>query len=69
MVKPSLDELLTKVDNTYTLVIATSRRARMLKDGAELLISVEGSKPVSHALEEIFEDEIKIIPRNPNKNK
>ncbi len=64
VVKPSLDDLLTKVDSTYTLVIAAARRARMLNEGAKPLIKYEGTKSVSHALEEINEDEILIKRRD-----
>lgn len=65
MVKPSLDELLYKVESPYSLVIAAARRARMLNEGAKPLVSYMGSKPVSHALEEIHVDKIIIKPRNP----
>ena len=57
MLYPSIDKMLQKADSKYSLVIATSRRARRLKDGAKQLID----KPKSHkfvgiALEE-FESE------------
>lgn len=64
MVKPSLDELLTKVESPYSLVIAAARRARMLNEGAKPLMSYLGNKPVSHALEEIYEDKIIIKARD-----
>ncbi len=62
VVKPSLDDLLKKVDSAYTLAIASARRARMLNEGGKPLLKVEGNKPVSHALEEIVADKI-IIKR------
>ena len=33
MVKPSVQELLEKVDNRYRLVIVTSKRARQIAEG------------------------------------
>lgn len=65
MVKPSLDELLTKVESPYSLVIAAARRARMLNEGAKPLMNYLGNKPVSHALEEIYAEQIIIKARNP----
>ena len=38
MIKPSVAELLEKVDNRYELVIATSKRARQIAQGAEPLV-------------------------------
>ena len=35
LVKPSVTDLLTKVDNRYTLVIMVSKRARQIACGAE----------------------------------
>lgn len=64
VVKPSLDDLLYKVDSAYTLAIASARRARMLNEGSKLLLEPEGNKPVSHALEEIYADKIVIKQRN-----
>lgn len=65
MVKPSLDELLDKVESPYSLVIAAARRARMLNEGAKpLMDGYLGTKPVSHALEEIYEDKIIIKSRH-----
>lgn len=59
MLYPSIDRLLEKVDSKYSLVVAASKRARMLKDGAK----TEVQNPVSHkhvgvALEELYGDHI-----------
>ncbi len=35
MINPSIVELLEKVDNRYSLVVSTSRRARKIIDGEE----------------------------------
>lgn len=67
MTKPSLDELLKKVDSPYTLVILAAKRARQLNEGKKPLIgdNPESNKPVSRALEEIAADKIKY--RKPEK--
>ncbi|MCU6795259.1 MULTISPECIES: DNA-directed RNA polymerase subunit omega [Paenibacillus] len=57
MLYPSIDELLEKVDSKYSLVVAASKRARMLRDGAKSEIRNKKSyKQVGLALEEIYED-------------
>ena len=35
MVKPTVNELLEKIDDRYRLVLVTSKRARQLAEGAE----------------------------------
>ena len=46
MIKPSVAELLEKVDNRYELVIATSKRARQIAQGAEPLVKTDDVAPV-----------------------
>ncbi len=58
MIYPSIDKLIDKVDSKYTLVIATAKRARMLKEDAPRLIETKKIKDVSIALEEIAEGKI-----------
>ncbi|MHB8927016.1 MAG: DNA-directed RNA polymerase subunit omega [Bacillota bacterium] len=53
MTKPSLDQLMKKVDSKYTLVVAAAKRGRELMDGRPRLIETRATKPVSVALEEI----------------
>jgi DNA-directed RNA polymerase subunit omega len=61
MLYPSIDELLEKVDSKYTLVVAASRRARELRDGApSQLRQPKSHKHVGIALEEIYGDYIKL---------
>ncbi|MFD2116919.1 DNA-directed RNA polymerase subunit omega [Paenibacillus yanchengensis] len=61
MLYPSIDELLKKVDSKYTLVVAASKRARMLRNGDKLIIETPQShKHVGVALEEIYEDHLKV---------
>ncbi|MPQ42456.1 DNA-directed RNA polymerase subunit omega [Clostridium tarantellae] len=56
MINPSIVDLLEKVDNRYSLVIITSKRARQIIDGAEQFVSVESNKPLTIAINEVNED-------------
>lgn len=58
MIYPSIDKLLTKVDNKYSLVVISARRARELLAGSEKLIEPKGKKTVGTALEEIMAGKI-----------
>lgn len=58
MIKPSLDDLVEKVDSKYTLVVLAAKRARELMDGEEMTVRTKSSKTVTNALEEIVEDQI-----------
>lgn len=60
MIKPSVAELLEKVDNRYELVIATSKRARQIASGSEKLTDKNDEKPVTIAADEIAEGKVKI---------
>lgn len=53
MINPSIVELLGKVDNRYSLVIITSKRARQLIEGDKPLIQVDSIKPLTVAIEEV----------------
>ena len=61
MVKPTVQELLTKAKNRYELVIATSKRARQIASAAEVKTKVKEESPVTLAANEIAEGEINII--------
>ncbi len=57
MLYPSVDNLLTKVNSKYRLVHATSKRAKMLSEGAEPLVEdYVSKKEIGIALEEINEN-------------
>ena len=59
MLYPSIDEMMTKVDSKYSLVVAASRRARELREGGKTDIkSPKSHKQVGIALEEIYEDRL-----------
>lgn len=56
---PSIDSLVKDVDTKYTLGTLAALRARELTDGMEPLIpDAEGKKPVTVALEEIYNGKI-----------
>jgi DNA-directed RNA polymerase subunit omega len=50
------------VNSRYSIVIATAKRARQLINGAEPLIDTNNfPKPLSVAIEELYEGKVKII--------
>lgn len=55
MIKPSVDDLLKKFDSRYSLIVATSMRARQLIDGEESVYDIHKLKPVTIAVKEISE--------------
>ena len=59
MVNPSTDELLTKVDSRYGVVVLAAKRARQLLEGAPVKSErARSTKNVTNALEEIAEGKI-----------
>ena len=60
MVKPTVGELLTKVDNRFRLVIATSKRARQIATGSEVLTDKNDKSPVTLAADEIAEGKVEV---------
>ena len=66
MVKPTVQELLTKAKNRYELVIATSKRARQIAEGDEPLIKIKDKSPVTIAANEIAEGKVNIIREEEN---
>ncbi len=68
MLYPSIDKLLDKVDSKYSLVVAASKRARMLKDNAKTdLKTPRAHKHVGVALEELYGDYIQ-FEKSPNRD-
>lgn len=61
MVKPTVQELLTKAKNRYELVIATSKRARQISGGAEVKTTVKEESAVTLAANEIAEGKVEIV--------
>ena len=74
MIHPSYTELIQAVnsgneqDDTpvcnsrYSIVIATSKRARQIIAGADPLVHYPMNKPLSIAVEEVYQGKVKIIP-------
>ncbi len=60
LVKPTVLELLTKVDNRFKLVTATAKRARQIAEGSMPLTQKEEPSPVSLAADEIAEGKVKV---------
>ena len=61
IVEPSVTDLLKIVDNRYSLVIATAKRARQIEAGAQILTVKEDKVPVTIAADEIAEGKVKIV--------
>ncbi len=55
---PNVDSLLESVDSKYTLVVAVAKRARQLVDGQPKLTNVNSNKPVTIAINELYEEKI-----------
>ena len=75
MIHPSYKEMIAAVNSEiedgtvpvvssrYSIVMATSRRARQLIDGDEPLVeTTPEEKPLSTAVEEVYKGEVKILP-------
>jgi DNA-directed RNA polymerase subunit omega len=58
LVKPTVLELLEKVDNRFELVTMTAKRARQLASGSIPLTKKDEPSPVSLAADEIVEGKI-----------
>ena len=56
MLYPSVNEIRTKADSRYTLVILAAKRAREVIAGIPKLTEEDVTKPVSIAANEIAED-------------
>ena len=61
MLKPSLDELTSRVDSKYALVVAVAKRARALMAGDMPMVETRATKAVTVALEEIAQGELDIV--------
>lgn len=49
------------VQSRYSIVMATSKRARQIIAGDEPLVPGKGAKPLSVAVEELYSGEVKIV--------
>lgn len=59
MINPSIVDLLEKVDNRYSLVIVTSKRARQIIEGADTYVKVDSNKSLTIAINEVNQDIVK----------
>lgn len=74
MIHPSYTELMEAINegaemedeplvtSRYSVVLATSKRARQLIAGKEPLVHTDGKKPLSTAVEEIYKGRVHILP-------
>jgi len=53
MINPSVVELLEKVNDRYSLVILTSKRARQIINGSDPKIAINSKKPLTIAINEV----------------
>ena len=73
MIHPSYSELMQVVNSElepdeaplvnsrYSIVLATSKRARQIIGGEDPLVSSRGKKPLSIAVEELYQGKVKIV--------
>lgn len=80
MIHPSYSELMEVINkdkdpdevpvvsSRYSVVLATSKRARQLIDGEEPLVRAANDiKPLSVAVQEVYEGKVKILPAENTK--
>jgi len=59
---PSIDQLISKSQSKYKLVVGCAKRARAIENGAKVLIdNPHSKKSIGIALEEIYEGKVSII--------
>ena len=75
MIHPSYQELIEAINagqemdeeplvtSRYSIVLATSKRARQLIAGAQPMVRSWGRKALSVAVEEIYKGKVKILPQ------
>ena len=49
------------VQSRYSIVIATAKRARQLIAGEEAMVVENGRKPLSVAIDELYQSKVKIV--------
>lgn len=77
MIHPSYTELMQAINqgaemedeplvtSRYSVVLATSKRARQLIAGREAAVPSVGKKPLSTAVEEFYKGKVHILPEEP----
>ena len=68
VVNQDVEEGATKIVNSrYSIVLAAAKRARQIIDGAEPMVeNPKCNKPLSIAVEEIMNGDVKIVPEENN---
>lgn len=61
---PPHEELMHKIGNKYQFILAVSKRARMLVDGAPTAEGVKGVKPTTRALGEVLGGHITFVVKD-----
>ncbi len=54
------------VNSRYSIVMATAKRARQIIAGDEELVDGRGKKPLSVAVEELYQGKVKILSEEEN---
>lgn len=49
------------VQSRYSIVLATAKRARQIIDGDEAMAKASNNKPLSAAVQEVYEGKVKIL--------
>lgn len=49
------------VQSRYSIVLATAKRARQIIGGSEPMAKVASNKPLSQAVQELYEGKVKIV--------
>lgn len=49
------------VQSRYSIVLATAKRARQIIDGEEAFVPSRGRKPLSLAVDELYNSKVKIV--------
>ncbi len=61
MLTPPINQLIDLTGSRYSLVIASSKRARQIIEGYDPLINIDSIQPVSIATEEIYRKKIESV--------
>lgn len=56
-----LDDTPPIVNSRYSIVLATSKRARQIISGDKPMVDARGKKPLSVAIEEMYNSKVKIV--------
>lgn len=77
MLRPSYNDLIEVVNSDvepgeepivqsrYSIVIATAKRARQLIGGDDAMVIEHGRKPLSVAIDELYQSKVKLVNEEP----